>query len=86
MDFGFTTIPAIAVICYVVAEVAKATALDNKWLPVLCMALGGLLGIAALYIMPSYPASDILTAAAIGIASGASATALHQTGKQLSSE
>lgn len=32
---GIAAIPVITVICYLIAEAIKATALDNKWLPVL---------------------------------------------------
>ena len=33
---GIAAIPVITVICYGVAEVIKATPLDNKWLPIIC--------------------------------------------------
>ncbi len=45
-SLGFTAIPAITVICYLVAQVVKATALDNKWLPIICGVAGAVLGIA----------------------------------------
>lgn len=65
----------------------KASGLDNKWIPVICGALGAVLGIVALAIgMPDFPAADYLTAAAIGGASGLAATGVHQVGKQLKSE
>ena len=35
MDFGIAGVAAITVICYLAAQGAKATALDNKWLPVI---------------------------------------------------
>ena len=77
-------IPVITVICYLIAEAIKATALDNKWLPVICGSLGGILGVVALYVSPSItPATDILTAIAIGIVSGFAATGIHQSVKQL---
>ena len=40
MDFGIASVAGITVICYLVAQVVKATALDNKWLPILCGAAG----------------------------------------------
>lgn len=80
---GIVSIPVIAVICYGVAEVIKATPLDNKWLPPICIILGGILGVLALYISPEIiPAKDILSATAIGIVSGGFATSIHQTIKQ----
>lgn len=83
MDFGFTAIPAITVICYLIAQAVKATALDNKWLPIICGVAGAVLGVAAMYIMPEYGASDPITAVAIGIVSGLAATGVNQIVKQL---
>lgn len=81
---GITGIAAITVICYLAAECIKATALDNKWLPVICGAMGGALGVVAMLIMPDYPATDYITAVAVGIVSGLAATGVNQIGKQLS--
>ena len=62
----------------------KATKLDNKWIPVLCGMLGMVLGVAALYLgIPDFPATDPLTAAAVGGASGLAATGIDQAAKQL---
>ena len=80
---GITGITAITVICYLAAECIKATALDNKWLPVVCGILGGALGIVAMFIMPDFPGGDYITAVAIGIVSGLAATGANQIGKQL---
>lgn len=80
---GIVAIPVITVICYGIAEVIKATPLDNKWLPPICIVLGAALGVAALYVAPQIiPADDVLTALAIGIVSGGFATSVHQTIKQ----
>ena len=83
MDFGFTSVAAITVICYLVIEIIKTTQLNRKWLPVISGVLGGALGILAMYIMPSYPAADTLNAIAIGIVSGLAATGINQVAKQL---
>lgn len=81
---GIAAIPVITVICYGVAEVIKATPLDNRWLPPICIVLGGILGAVAMAVAPEIiPATDILTAVAIGIVSGGFATSVHQTIKQL---
>lgn len=82
--FGITTIPSIVIICYLLAQGIKATPLDNKYIPVICGVLGGILGVVAMLIVPNFPASDVLTATAIGIVSGLSATGIHQIYKQLS--
>lgn len=83
MDFGITGIAAITVICYLIAQVIKATALDNKWIPCICGVLGGALGVVGMYIMPDFPAGDIITAVAVGIVSGLAATGANQVYKQL---
>ena len=83
---GIAAIPVITVICFLVAEGIKATKLDNKWLPIICGAIGGALGVVAMYVMPEFPAVDVLTAIAIGIVSGLGATGAHQIYKQLSKE
>lgn len=83
MDFGIAGIAGITVICYLAAMAVKATAVDNKWLPVICGVLGGILGVVGMYYMPGYPATDIITAIAIGIVSGLAATGADQVYKQL---
>lgn len=84
---GIAAIPVITVICYLIAEAIKATPLDNKWLPVICGSLGGILGVVALYVSPTIiPATDVLTAIAIGIVSGFAATGVHQSIHQLTTK
>lgn len=82
MDFGFTSIPAITVICYLIAEAVKLTTLSKKWLPVICGTVGGILGLIALHIISDYPATNYLSAIAIGIVSGFSATGVNQLVRQ----
>lgn len=83
MEFmGLTSVAAITVICFLAAQAIKVTPLDNKWLPVICGVLGGILGVVSMYIMPDYPAHDIVTAIAVGIVSGLAATGAHQIYKQ----
>ena len=85
MEFLDTvSVGAITVICFLAAQCIKATSLDNKWLPVICGVLGGILGVVGLNVMPNFPANDILTAIAVGIVSGLAATGAHQIYKQLS--
>ena len=85
MDFGIANVVAITVIVYIIGMGIRATELDNKWIPVICGVVGVLLGIAALYMgVPDFPASDPMTAAAVGGASGLAATGLDQVAKQLS--
>lgn len=82
--FGVVTIPSIIIICYLFAQAVKTTKLDNKYIPTICGVLGAILGPVAMLIVPEFPATDILTAIAIGIVSGLSATGVNQIFKQFS--
>ena len=83
---GFTAIPAITVICYLLAQGIKATSIDTKWLPLICGVAGLILGEVGMVVMAEFPATDYLTAAAVGIVSGLAATGANQVIKQLTSE
>lgn len=84
MEFGIATVAAITALVYIIGMGVKATKLDNKWIPVICGAAGIILGVVALYVgVPDFPATDPLTAAAVGGASGLAATGLNQLAKQL---
>jgi len=75
---GLTTVASITVMTYLIALLIKATPLPNKWLPVICGALGGALGVVAKLIMPQFPANDFFDAVAIGIVSGFAATGVNE--------
>lgn len=78
-------VPVITVIAFLTAEVAKLTPMPNEWLPALCGVAGAILGVVALYVSPTImPATDVLSAIAVGIVSGLAATGAHQVYKQLS--
>ena len=78
-----TGVAAISVIAYMLGELAKVTRLDNKWIPVICGVSGGALGAAGMYLMPEFPAGDMVTAIAVGIVSGLAATGANQIVKQI---
>ena len=80
--FGIAGVAAITVIC-LIGQGVKASGLDNKWIPVIVGACGGVLGVAGMFLMADFPAGDMLTAAAVGIVSGLAATGVNQAGKQL---
>ena len=83
MDFGIASVAGITVICYLIGQIIKATALDNKWIPCIVGVAGGALGIAGLYLMADFPATEPVTAIAVGIVSGLAATGVNQVSKQL---
>ena len=80
---GITGVAAITAICLLIGQAVKASAVDSKWIPIICGVCGLILGIAAMYIMPDFPATDYITAAAIGIVSGLAATGANQVMRQL---
>ena len=82
-SFGIAGGAPITVICYLIGMVVKASGLDNKWIPIICGVCGLALGLAAMVIMPDFPATDYITAAAIGVVSGLAATGADQVIKQL---
>lgn len=81
---GITGIPAIAVICYLVGIGLKAwDAFDDRKIPIIMAVAGCALGLAAHIWWPEViPATDPITAAAIGIVSGLTATGINQIVKQ----
>lgn len=86
MDFGIAGVAAITVIAYLIGSAVKATSLDNRWIPSICGTVGGILGVLAMRVMPDFPATDYITAVAVGIVSGLAATGVNQIGKQLGKE
>ena len=84
MEFGIASVAAITVICYLIGLIVKASGLDNKYIPAICGVVGGILGPVALYLgVPDFPATDVLTAVAVGIVSGLAATGCDQVAKQM---
>lgn len=82
MDFaGVASVVGITVICYLVGMIAKATMLDNKWIPVIVGIAGAVLGVAGMYVIPDFPAADIINALAVGIVSGLASTGADQIKK-----
>lgn len=82
-DLGIAAIPTITVVCYLIGMVCKASSLDNKWIPCTVGFVGAILGVAAMLIMRDFPATDFISAAAIGIVSGLAATGVNQVVAQL---
>lgn len=75
---------AIVVICYLVGLGAKAVSgIKDNYIPVIVGAVGGILGAVGMYVMPEFPANDIMTAIAVGIVSGLASTGVNQIYKQV---
>ena len=82
----FATVSGIIVICYLIGMAVKASPLDDKFIPIIVGLCGGILGVAGLLTMPTFPVDNVIDAVAVGIASGLAATGVHQIGKQLSKD
>lgn len=85
MELGLASVAAITALCYLAGLVVKVTPWsNNQYIPIVCGVSGCALGLAALYIgVPDFPATDPLTAAAVGVVSGLAATGANQVKKQL---
>lgn len=78
-----TTVVAIVIICYLIGLGAKnISAVKDEKIPVIVGVCGGILGVIGMYVMPEFPAHDILNAIAIGIVSGLASTGANQVVKQ----
>lgn len=79
-----TTVVAIVVITYLIGLAAKAIPnVKDNLIPIIVGISGGILGIVGMYVIPDFPASDILNAIAVGIVSGLSSTGVNQIYKQV---
>ena len=85
MELGIASVAAITAICYLAGVGCKASEkVKDELIPVVCGVTGGILGVAGMYLMPDFPAGDVINAAAIGITSGLAATGANQMLKQVS--
>ena len=82
--FGIASVAVITVICYLIGMAVKATAIENKWIPIVVGVSGGVLGVVGMLIMADFPATDYLTAVAVGVVSGLASTGVNQIAKQMS--
>ncbi len=81
------TVVAVVVICYLIGLAAKAIPnIKDNYIPIIVGVAGGILGVAGMYLIPDFPATDILNAVAVGIVSGLSSTGINQAYKQLSNK
>ena len=85
-SLGVGGVAVITVICFLVGQLVKATGLDNKYIPVIVGVVGGALGVLGMFVMPEFPATDYMTAVAVGIVSGLAAMGINQVYKQLTKE
>uniref|UniRef100_A0AAU8B567 Holin protein n=1 Tax=Dulem virus 39 TaxID=3145757 RepID=A0AAU8B567_9CAUD len=81
------TVLAIVVITYLIGLAAKTIpAVKDNYIPVIVGVSGGVLGVIGMFVMPDFPANDILNAIAIGIVSGLASTGVNQAYKQITTK
>lgn len=77
------TVLAIVVITYLIGLGTKnISIIKDEAIPVIVGVCGGILGVVGMFVMPDFPAHDILNAIAIGIVSGLASTGVNQVWKQ----
>ena len=78
-----STVVAIVAITYLIGLAVKAIPqIKDNYIPIIVGIAGGILGIIGMYVIPDFPANDILNAIAVGIVSGLSSTGVNQIYKQ----
>lgn len=89
MIMEITSIPVIAIICYLVGEFFKLVILKKKsrykYVPVIVGSIGGVLGLMIYFISPEllFNATNPFTAITIGIISGLASTGGNELVKQI---
>ena len=85
MDFSQVgTCVAIVVIGYLAGIGAKLIpVIKDNYIPVVVGIVGGILGVVGMYVIPDFPANDVLNAIAVGIVSGLASTGVNQIYKQV---
>lgn len=79
-----STVVAIVVITYLIGYAAKQIPqVKDNYIPIIVGVAGGILGVIGMYVIPDFPANDILNAIAVGIVSGLSSTGINQIYKQV---
>lgn len=79
-----STVVAIVVITYLIGYAAKQIPqVKDNYIPIIVGVAGAILGVIGMYVIPNYPANDILNAIAVGIVSGLSSTGVNQIYKQV---
>lgn len=82
--FDMGIVLAIVVIAYLVGMGAKLVPkIPNEAIPVIVGIAGGVMGVFGMYVMPDFPATDVISAIAVGIVSGLASTGVDQAVKQL---
>lgn len=83
MEINMVPVMAIVVITYLIGAACKVIpVIKDNFIPVIVGVVGGILGVVGMYVIPEFPASDVLNALAVGIVSGFASTGVNQVYKQ----
>lgn len=78
------TVLAIVVITCLIGTAAKQVKqVKDEAIPVIVGVSGGILGAVGMFVIPDFPANDIMNAIAVGIVSGLASTGVNQAYKQI---
>lgn len=73
----------IIMICYGVGFACKTfPKIPDERIPVIMLLVGGILGAIGMGVIPDFPATDYITAVAVGMFNGLTATGINQLYKQ----
>lgn len=83
--FGIGAVASITVVSYLAGLAVKASPWNNNnTIPLVCGTVGGIFGVIGyFYHMENFLVSDPISAFAVGIVSGLSATGINQISKQM---
>ena len=85
MSVEYGAFTAIVIMCYFAGMICKSFGKEklDRFIPVICGALGIVLGLVIFYTIPGFiPATNWAEAVVIGIVSGLAAVGVNQVGKQ----
>lgn len=73
----------IIMVCYGVGFACKTfPKIPDERIPVIMLLVGGILGAIGMGVIPDFPATDYITAVAVGMFNGLTATGINQLYKQ----
>ena len=66
-----------------VLQTKQVKQVKDEAIPVIVGVSGGILGAVGMFVIPDFPANDIMNAIAVGIVSGLASTGVNQAYKQI---